>query len=108
VERYADSLATIDEIDGELAFADWDRTSGYGDAVYAYAQEATELLTHEDGFEAAACVSGQAAAAVNAAANVARANEKGAPCKLLRDIIGNPFRPVADARRSPVGPDDVR
>jgi hypothetical protein len=88
-ERYADGLAT----DAELAFArqssSYYRTaSSYrpGDpAAHAACAERADYAANGAGYEAR----------LAAGDSVARQDERVAHCSLIRDIFGNPFRPVS-------------
>lgn len=69
-ERRADGVATEEDqaAEGDFDFAEWDRTSGLNDYVYAYATEAVTQLGHENGYDAAAGAADQASAAAATAA----------------------------------------
>jgi hypothetical protein len=110
-ERRADGQAAGEEqaVEDEFSFAEWDRALGYNDSVYAYATEAVTQLGHGDGYQAASGAADQASAAAAAATpgwsagkqaervatwTEGRKGEHRAQCDLLRDIFGNPYRPV--------------
>jgi hypothetical protein len=129
VERYADGLASDEELDAadrEHSFAPPDPSFSHNDAVAAYAHEAVEQTgrhgeayyaqvrrgrrvrrargaapPNSPGWESAAGASDQASATAAALAVdtpdwLPRRNaERVAQCLLIRDVFGNPFRPVA-------------
>jgi hypothetical protein len=110
-ERRADGQVAEEgqAVEDEFSFAAWERASGYNDYVYAYGTEAVTQLGHGEGYQAASGAADQASAAAAAAFpgwstgtqaervstwTAGRQSERRAQCELLRDIFGNPFRPV--------------
>jgi hypothetical protein len=99
-ERYADGLVDLDELTEAAAGTTSDWTAAYACAEAATAEGGYAAATHAAG-NAAWEVGSQIASRADVhdddhpIAVAARAGERAVQAALLRDIVGNPFHPVA-------------